>query len=808
MEHRGKGGKGKGKGGKGGKDFRPGKRRDFRQGMEETNERRIRSYILANSGSESDINELEEVLKQDIGLHTNLVLETLLECGCEMPLKTGIYATVVGLLNLEHHQFVADFVAAALARYTDHLSKPETHREQARLALRFIASLVGVGAVQAGSLVALLASIVQVATDLAEEATAAEGCDPPVPNESWQPYAECLIYHVLACLPWVGADLRERDPEGLELVLTSAEVFLGQRKRGTRSIFRSVGVAQQEDGSAAGMDDDDEDFIEELWGRISVLHEGGNWNVQSVTKYHSPFEHRLAKAISHDLPAITLAPPPRPPAGASPAEALAMMTRMFPGRPRLRIVDHKKTEGDRAPIERFVIEEFIMDTLKLWEGLRQECVTQLTQLPLPRKWSYEHLLAETVFALMLTLPTPPARNVFYSMVLADLCRLKGPEGQPLLPMMANGLAATMGGLFRRMDLVDLESRGRIAEWLAFHLSNFSFSWPWDRWAHAATLPAIAPQRMFVEDVLQRMMRLSYWDRIALTVPVPLHPLMTPRPEPLYEYSTEGANADEREHAKQLLQHIKDKKQVKVIGEWVKSTLIEQLGPVAAAKVVAGVVLHLSSKSFTHLSTLLDRLGPLISIAAPSSLSETQGVLLSTAAKAWATSPQHLAITIERMMAKRLVQNTVIVDWVFATWEEAGGQAERSLTARLALWEILYSTVNKTSARSRDLKQDLEAAETASTAAAEGLRKASAQAATAVEDHLAAAEEARAAAESAKAETNVETRREAAAQAQSDLEALLRHVLQRFSQALSTGLAKALEDGAEMQEADAEDSGAE
>eukprot|EP00959_Pyramimonas_sp_CCMP1952_P003544 74694-Pyramimonas_sp.AAC.3 len=40
----------------------------------------------------------------------------------------------------------------------------------------------------------------------------------------------------------------------------------------------------------------------------------------------------------------------------------------------------------------------------------------------------------------------------------------------------------------------------MAEWLALHLSNFSFHWPWDRWAHAADMPETAPPRLFIEEV--------------------------------------------------------------------------------------------------------------------------------------------------------------------------------------------------------------------------------------------------------------------------------------------------------------------
>lgn len=46
-----------------------------------------------------------------------------------------------------------------------------------------------------------------------------------------------------------------------------------------------------------------------------------------------------------------------------------------------------------------------------------------------------------------------------------------------------------------------------------HRSNFQFIWPWDEWAYVLDLPKWAPKRVFVQEVLQREVRLSYWDKI-------------------------------------------------------------------------------------------------------------------------------------------------------------------------------------------------------------------------------------------------------------------------------------------------------
>ena len=37
-------------------------------------------------------------------------------------------------------------------------------------------------------------------------------------------------------------------------------------------------------------------------------------------------------------------------------------------------------------------------------------------------------------------------------------------------------------------------RLRLAEWLAYHLSNFEYVWPWTKWQHVLAAPAYDGQR--------------------------------------------------------------------------------------------------------------------------------------------------------------------------------------------------------------------------------------------------------------------------------------------------------------------------
>ncbi len=57
-----------------------------------------------------------------------------------------------------------------------------------------------------------------------------------------------------------------------------------------------------------------------------------------------------------------------------------------------------------------------------------------------------------------------------------------------------GMSACVRESFARMDVMDPLLRSRLSRWLAYHLSNFDFMWPWDKWKHVLTAPAHDSQR--------------------------------------------------------------------------------------------------------------------------------------------------------------------------------------------------------------------------------------------------------------------------------------------------------------------------
>jgi hypothetical protein len=45
-----------------------------------------------------------------------------------------------------------------------------------------------------------------------------------------------------------------------------------------------------------------------------------------------------------------------------------------------------------------------------------------------------------------------------------------------------------------MKALDPQLRLRLAEWQAYHMSNYDFMWPWAKWSQVLTAGAADPQR--------------------------------------------------------------------------------------------------------------------------------------------------------------------------------------------------------------------------------------------------------------------------------------------------------------------------
>ncbi|KAI8557323.1 hypothetical protein RHMOL_Rhmol04G0001700 [Rhododendron molle] len=626
------------------------------------------------------------------------ILTFLLQCAEQLPHKIPLYATLVGLLNLENEDFGRKVVENAYTDLQDALDSGNCN--SIRIWMRFLTAMMCSKVVQPNSLVfAYEALLSSAATTVDEE----KG------NPAWQACADFYITCVLSCLPWGGAELVEQVPDDIQSVMSGVQGYFSLRRR-----VSDIGFSVFKDADDTENALDEKDFLEDLWGRIQDLSNRG-WKLDSVPRPHLSFEAQLVAGKSHDLAQISCPKPPDPPAvlsavacGKQKHEAELRYPRRIR---RLDIFPTSKME-DIQPIDRFVVEEYLLDVLLYLNGCRKECASYMVGLPVT--FRYEYLMAETIFSQLLFLPHPPFKPMYYTLVIIDLCKSL-PGAFPAV------VAGAVRALFDKIDDLDMECRTRLILWFSHHLSNFQFVWPWEEWAFVLDLPKWAPQRVFVQEVLEREVRLSYWDKVKQSIEnaPALEELLPPKGVPNFKYGGEGGR-DGTEHAlsSELSGMVKGRQTVREIISWMEESVIPAHGLEITLSVIVQTLLDIGSKSFTHLITVLERYGQVIARICPDQ--DKQVMLIDEVSSYWKNSAQLTAITIDRMMGYRLISNMAIVRWVFSPVNfELFHTSDR-------LWEILRNAVNKTYNRICDLRKEISTLKKGVVSAEEAATKAKAE----------------------------------------------------------------------------------
>lgn len=215
---------------------------------------------------------------------------------------------------------------------------------------------------------------------------------------------------------------------------------------------------------------------------------------------------------------------------------------------------------------------------------------------LPLEYNYAAQLCEVMFGQMLRTPLPSMRTVGYCTIMVDLCKL--------LDTFARSMSGCVKQLFARCATTYPDLQAQWSQWLAYHLTNFNFTWPWFRWAHVLESPVYDAQRHFVTMLLSNLVRLSYRARVAKDLPEDMHCLLPPEPVP------NDAPPPEQDAAAALSAEVGRLARAKTPAPDMQAWLEGDEGqgvplPARLGGVLRGL-LATGSKSFTHMIVLLER----------------------------------------------------------------------------------------------------------------------------------------------------------------------------------------------------------
>lgn len=279
-----------------------------------------------------------------------------------------------------------------------------------------------------------------------------------------------------------------------------------------------------------------------------------------------------------------------------------------------------------------------------------------------------------MFGQMLRVPLPSMRTVGYCTIMVDLCKL--------LDTFARSMSGCVKQLFARCATTYPDQQARWAQWLAYHLTNFNFTWPWFRWAHVLDAPVYDPQRHFVTMLLGNLVRLSYRSRVAKDLPEDLHALLPPEPVPAELPAGEDAAAAV---CAQVCTLARSKTPAPDVQSWLaEDGAAAGLAPAQRLGAVLRGLLTVGCKSFTHMIVVLERyhsvLRPLAdeagdevratvlwSVVGVIDLLALQGqdALLDATLAVWVNAPQRATMAVDRLLALQLVTTRHAAGWVFA-----------------------------------------------------------------------------------------------------------------------------------------------
>lgn len=651
-------------------------------------------------GTSSDVKDHIEtcfgVLRRELEHSENEILTLLIQCAEQLPHKIPLFGTLIGLMNLENEDFVRKVVESTQTNLQDGLDTGNCNR--IRTLMRFLTVLMCSKVLQPSSLVVVFETLLSSAATIVDEEKG---------NPSWQACADFYITCILSCLPWGGAELVEQVPEEIERVMVGVEAYLSIR----RHAF-DTGLSFFEDDDETENELGEKDFLEDLWSRVQDLSNNG-WKLESVPRHHLLFEAQLVAGKSHEFGPISCPLQLHSPStlsGINSGKQKHEAELKYPQRiRRLNIFPASKTE-DLQPIDRFVVEEYLLDVLFFFNGSRKECASFMVGLPVP--FRYEYLMAETIFSQLLMLPQPPFKPIYYTLVIIDLCKAL-PGAFPAV------VAGAVRALFEKIADLDMECQTRLILWFSHHLSNFQFIWPWEEWAYVLDLPKWAPQRVFVQEVLEREVRLSYWEKVKQSIEnAPgLEELLPPKGGPNFKFSVDGDKERTEQHAlsADLCNMVKGRAAAREIISWIEESVLPLHGLEVTLKVVVQTLLDIGSKSFTHLITVLERYGQVI--AKICNDQDKQVMLIAEVGYYWKNNAQMAAIAIDRMMGYRLVSNLAIVRWVFSP-----ENIEQFHTSDHP-WEVLRNAVSKTYNRISDLRKEMSSLKKVIVSAEEAAAKA-------------------------------------------------------------------------------------
>jgi nuclear cap-binding protein subunit 1 len=255
----------------------------------------------------------------------------------ELPAKAPVYGTLVGLLNVNGHDIVGKLMTEFNKTLEEALS--ESNFFKVKLLLRFYGELVNANVILPATYCGLLNDLLA----------------PLDQSNQLRQRLDCIVYIILATLPWCGKDLSERNSSELNQILKKIEIYM--QRRGN---IPSLDIFYRFKNNT-----ESQDVLAHVWTLILDL-QNNNWDLPVIPKLYKWFDKDFSSALQHDLPRFTVANHNDNVTYIAPAASFKLLTE-----------ESGKAIPAHDSIEYFILQETMYDTLHLYEVNRKDCARYL-----------------------------------------------------------------------------------------------------------------------------------------------------------------------------------------------------------------------------------------------------------------------------------------------------------------------------------------------------------------------------------------------------------------------------------------------
>lgn len=584
-------------------------------------------FLLGDKSAHSLASNLESMTNSILSLpNPSSIVPILADCCLCANWKTNIYATLIGLLNNVNPtlgKMILDAIREKVCHELEQAPSPVSYT-RIEVGFRALGSLVNTNVLSPESWLHFCQQLLDAAGD----------CQ-----------ASCLYVWILGTMPWNAWTLHSKSPVQLNTLIANLGVLLKER---------NFEVGEHSN----------------WWSTIVELKDVKQWNDELLFRPFMDFDFSVQHAHSmaglseaesgHLMSFLSSVPSPTwPPFQLTLHVASHAVSLSSSSSSSSSAASTNQSDEDPFPemgsMDATILYNMVRANLVLCAHNHRKCLSLLTEnLKYNKRFNMGRVI---VFVILNELLLPDSIVAEKAIYHADL--IVGLLASST--KVAKSIGEMINKLFQMMvdQTLDFWQTLRVSEWWSFHLSHFDYKWRWEGWQKLLQGQSEQDQgdkslaAQFIRDLLARLTRLSYHERIKAILPDYFHPYMPPMPElkPSFDLTSGiGSVVCQKIRAREPISDI--------VAQVNESSSNEQ----DRQRLLLEALMSVGSKSFSHSLNMIEKY--LAYLKESNVTQREQEATMDTMQAFWSHHRQFLEIWLEKFIAYGIVQPRAFVAWLF------------------------------------------------------------------------------------------------------------------------------------------------